>query len=239
MQDMQTDVVTGQAKRRFQGHFGRINSVAIGRGAELFLSASYDATVRIWDGRSHSREPIQILKEAKDSVTDVRAVQDDAQALIRTASVDGVVRTYDVRRGIVKCDDNHSPITGMAPTRDGRCVAASCLDGNIRLCDAESGELLNSYGEGGRHHVAGRYGLECCVTADDATIVSGSEDGRAVLYDLVRGVEVQSLRGHSRAVCSIAAHPDPEFCHAVITTSYDGSAVVWAGDHDFMKWMDK
>jgi len=228
-------VVTQQAKRRFQGHVGRINAVAIGHGAEIFLSASYDASVRIWDGRSRSYEPIQVLKEAKDSVTNVHVVQDDKQALIRTASVDGVVRTYDLRKGEIKCDDTYSPITGLAKTYDGQCIATSCLDGCVRLVDIESGELLNTYSG---HHTAGQYGLEVCVTADDSTIVSGSEDGRAVFYDLVRATLVQSLEGHARAVCSVAAHPRQEHSHAVITASYDRTAVVWAHDADFIRWQD-
>ena len=33
------------------------------------LSGSYDASVRIWDCRSRSLEPVQILEDAKDSIT--------------------------------------------------------------------------------------------------------------------------------------------------------------------------
>lgn len=238
-----TDVVTQKVKRRYQGHVARINDVAMSLGCETYLSASYDATVRIWDGRSSSHEPIQILNESKDSVTSVLVVQDNddsnqqqhhhhkkgnaalssSTAIIRTASVDGVVRSYDLRKGLLQCDDCHAPITGMAPTRDGQCLAISGLDGIIRLIEIESGELLNTYV---KHHVAGNYGLQCCLTADDATIVSGSEDGRAVLYDLVRGHVVQSLEGHQRPTCAVAAHP--KLSSVIITASYDGTAVVWA-----------
>jgi mitogen-activated protein kinase organizer 1 len=230
-----TDVVTQQVKRRFQGHDGCINAVAISDKSETYLSASYDATVRIWDGRSRSYEPIQILKEAKDSVTNVHVVQDDGLALIRTGAVDGIVRTYDLRMGLIRCDDVGSSITSMAPTHDGECLVVSCLDGTIRLLGLESGELLNTYDS---HHVAGQYGLECCVTSDDQTIVSGSEDGRVVLYDLVRATRVQSLEGHTRPTCSVAAHPLREFSSVVITASFDGNAIVWANNADYMKWQD-
>jgi mitogen-activated protein kinase organizer 1 len=230
-----TDVVTQQVKRRFQGHVGCINAVAISDKSETYLSASYDATVRIWDGRSRSYEPIQILKEAKDSVTNVHVVQDDGLALIRTGAVDGVVRTYDLRMGLIRCDDCGSSITSMAPTHDGECLVVSCLDGTIRLIGLDSGELLNTYDS---HHVAGQYGLECCVTSDDQTIVSGSEDGRVVLYDLVRATRVQSLEGHTRPTCSVAAHPQREFSSVVITASFDGNAIVWANNEDYMKWQD-
>jgi mitogen-activated protein kinase organizer 1 len=230
-----TDVVTKQVKRRFQGHVGRINAVAVSEKCETYVSASYDATVRIWDGRSRSYEPVQIFKEAKDSVTSVHIVQDDGLAFIRTAAVDGSVRTYDLRMGEIRCDNFGSSITSMAPTHDGECLAVSCLDGTIRLMELKSGELLNTYDS---HHAAGQYGLECCLTSDDAAIISGSEDGRVVLYDLVRATRVQALQGHTRATCSIAAHPKRECSSVVISASFDGSAVVWANDADFMQWQD-
>jgi mitogen-activated protein kinase organizer 1 len=230
-----SDVVTQQAKRRFQGHAGPINAVAISQDSEAYLSASYDSTVRIWDGRSRSYAPIQTLKEAKDSVTDVHVVQKDDQALIRTASVDGVVRTYDLRKGVIRCDNFGSPITSITPTRDGHCLVVSCLDGAIRLMELDSGELLNTYDS---HHTAGRYGLQCRVSADDATVVTGSEDGRVTLYDLVRASCVQSLVGHTRPTCAIATHPQKDCGHVVITASYDASVVVWANSADFIRWQD-
>ena len=226
-----TDVVTQQVKRRFQGHAGRINAVAISNNCETYLSASYDGTVKIWDGRSNSYEPIMTLQDAKDSVTDIHVVQNNVSsgntkgvssnntAIIRTASVDGFVRTYDIRRGSLFADKCDSSITSMAPTYDGQCLAINCLDGTIRLMELDTGELLNTYSSS---HVAGQYGLKCCMTADDATLVTGSEDGRAVLYDIGRGTCVQTLEGHTRPTCSIAAHPKQDAASVIITASMTG-----------------
>jgi mitogen-activated protein kinase organizer 1 len=229
-----TDIVSGQAVRRFLGHTGRINSVTFSQGAETYLTASYDATVRIWDGRNRSSyEPIQVLKEAKDSVTAVDTVQraDKSMALIRTGSVDGIVRTYDLRMGVLRCDDCKSPIVSMAPTIDGQCLAVSCLDGNIRLIDCESGELSNTFHSG---HIAGQYGLDCCVTANDSTLVTGSENGDTVLYDIVRADIVQTLSGHTAPTCAVTCHPKQS--DVIVTTSYDGNAIVWAHDLHYMSW---
>ena len=35
----------------------------------VFFIGSYDATVRVWDCRAKTFEPVQVMKEAKDSVT--------------------------------------------------------------------------------------------------------------------------------------------------------------------------
>jgi mitogen-activated protein kinase organizer 1 len=235
------DLVTNQVLRRLQGHVGRINALAAADKGEAYLSAGYDGTVCIWDGRSsRDYKPIQVLKEAKDSVTDLYVVPPNASGggsaaamgMIRTASVDGMVRTYDLRMGVLKNDNCHSSITSMAPTYDGQCMAISCLDGTIRLMELETGELLNTY-QGA--HKAGQYGLGVAILADDATIVSGSEDGHCVCYDLVRATCVQSLQtltqsqgSPRRPTCAIAAHPKQS--SVVITTSYDESAIVWAYD---------
>jgi mitogen-activated protein kinase organizer 1 len=221
------DLITKQTLRKYSGqHLGRINSVAT--GSDLYVTGSYDAKVMVWDAKNRgSSAPIQVFSDAKDSVTSVQIVPDSAA--IRTASVDGCVRTYDVRYGRVTIDKVQSPITGMAMTRDEQFVALSCLDGRIRLVEADGqGQLVNTY-EGS--HSAGQYGLECCVLANDAYVLSGSQDGRATIYDLVRATPVQQLVGHrDRPVCSVAACPLRDRTDVVLTAGYDGSAVVWCHD---------
>jgi mitogen-activated protein kinase organizer 1 len=227
-----TDIVTGKAVRRFRGHIGRINAVTFSQGAETCLTASYDATVRIWDIRSQSsHEPIQCLKEAKDSVTAIHVMQDtiNGTAFIRTGSVDGVLRTYDLRMGVIQCDDCGSPIVSLSPTYDKQSVAVSCLDGKIRLLDCDSGELVNVYESG---HIAGQYAMQCSITANDTTLVTGSENGDAILYDIVQGGVIQKLQGHTAPTCSIACHPEQS--DVMVTASYDGNVVVWAHDQHYI-----
>lgn len=233
-----SDLVTQQLKRRFQGHSGTINAIAAARNAEAYITASYDGSVCIWDGRSSDYKPIQVLKEATDSVTDVHIEQSDndspnhfPSALIRTASVDGVVRTYDLRRGQLQCDDCGSGITSMALTKDSQCLAVSCLDGTIRLLQVDTGELLNTFAK----HKAGNYGLDVVILGDDATVMSASEDGTCVLYDLVQAKPVQELEVSSkRPTCSIAANP--KWSSVVITASYDETTTVWSHDSSQFYW---
>ena len=230
-----TDIVSKRIKRRFHGHSGRINSVTCSNNADIILSAGYDGKVYIFDGRSWNARPIQILDQAKDSVTSVSVWQVGVSASeIITASVDGVVRYYDVRMGQVRCDDVGDSITGLAVTHDGHCAAATCLDGTIRLIERSSGELLNKFSGG---HKAGNFGLEVTCTADDLHIVSGSEDGSVVLYDLVDGSVVQSLKGQGvKPTCAVAAHPKREQTSTVISASYDGDAIVWASSLHASRW---
>lgn len=61
---------------------------------------SFDATVRIWDCKSSSMKPIQVLEEARDSVSSLHVVGHE----IVTGCVDGRVRVYDLRMGMVFVD---------------------------------------------------------------------------------------------------------------------------------------
>ena len=94
-----TDLVTAQVKQKWWGHVARIEYVAClggsdannnSTGDDVYASASYDATVRLWDSRSRSKDPLMILQDAKDAVTCVTSVAGEAQ--IVTSSVDGKVR---------------------------------------------------------------------------------------------------------------------------------------------------
>ena len=77
------------ADRTYERYRGRL----IGIG-------SFDATVRIWDAKSQNMKPIQVLGDAKDSVTSVVVQGHD----IITGSVDGRLRCYDLRKGMLNVD---------------------------------------------------------------------------------------------------------------------------------------
>ena len=71
-----------------------------GPAQEVVVSGSFDATVRVWDAKSAATKPVQVFEDARDSVSSVAVVGWEIVA----GSVDGKVRLYDVRMGVVYTD---------------------------------------------------------------------------------------------------------------------------------------
>ncbi|ORY42794.1 WD40 repeat-like protein [Rhizoclosmatium globosum] len=216
------DVATGRSIRKFTGHGARINDVGFNFDASVIVTGSYDATVRFWDCRAQSYTPIQILSEAKDSVSSIQVTKQE----VLSASIDGKLRVYDIRMGMCNVDDVGHSITSARFSNDENCILASTLDGVIRLFDKENGELLASY----KGHKNTDYKIISTLSNDDAYVVSGSEDGRICFWDLVEGTMVNSIAAHGtgamgKLVTSVTYHPTDD---TLITTSTDGLCHVYS-----------
>lgn len=211
------DVSSARVLRRFGGHQGMLNAVALNAEDSVLLTASYDRHVRLWDVRTSSREPIQVLPPFGDSVTSVVAAAHEVVA----GSVDGCLRAFDLRRALVLTDQLHDPITCVSLSRDGQCVLAGCMNGTLSLLEKRDGSRLNVY----RGHAHAQYAIGSCLTRDDAHVVSGSEDGAVLVWDLVEATVRTTLRGHKATVCTVAPHPKE--ANVLLSASHDGTAKLW------------
>jgi len=200
------DVSTAQTTRRFggqnqHGHTGRVNAVIFaGADDSLVISGGLDTTARIWDTRSSSSsKPIQILEGAKDSITSLAT---DRDAAILVGSVDGRVRSYDVRIGRMVTDVVGASVTSLCMSRDGRTVLVGSLDSRIRLFDRSDGKCLKTYYGGSTDAAAAEWrneelrvqsvlgGKERFVVAGDELTspgLGGGNEGRVWAWDLMTG----------------------------------------------------
>lgn len=102
---LQWDVSTGSVLRRFSAHTGTVQVAAYcgaqGNPNDVLLTAGFDGTLRFYDIRSKGAwKPIMECKDAKDAI--LCATTRDSR--IWTGSVDGVIRTYDLRKGQMQED---------------------------------------------------------------------------------------------------------------------------------------
>ncbi|KAL7273671.1 hypothetical protein RUND412_003443 [Rhizina undulata] len=213
------DVSTAKTLRRFEGHWSRINCADFNFDGSVLLTGSYDATVRLWDCKSQSRKPIQILEDAKDSISSLHVVGHE----IIVGSVDGRVRNYDIRMGQCYADViSSAPITSVTQSSDGNAYLVSSLDGVIRLMDKTNGQLLQSY----KGHVNKDFRVSSCFGDHDKYVVTGSEDGKIWVYDLLEGKMVDKLSAHGGKVITAVTY-SPVGKRQMLSAGADGTVVVW------------
>ncbi|KAL3868763.1 hypothetical protein ACJMK2_041528 [Sinanodonta woodiana] len=194
------DVASGKTLRKYRGHAGTVNCVQFNEESTVVLSGSIDSSVRCWDVRSKNMEPIQVMDEAKDSVTTIQVSDHE----ILTGSADGSIRRYDLRNGKLFTDFIGKAVTSANFTRDGQCILTSTLDSSIRLMDKDTGEMLNEY----KGHKNTDYKIDNCLNCKDTQILSGSEDGYVYIWDLIEPKVISKLKHENqRVIHSLSYHP--------------------------------
>ncbi|KAK2069524.1 hypothetical protein P8C59_004099 [Phyllachora maydis] len=201
------DVATAQTTRRFAGHGSRVNSVAFG-GADdaLVVSGGFDTAVRIWDAKSGGPTPVMALTDARDAVSSVAV----AGVEVVAASVDGRVRSYDVRMGRVTTDVVGASVTAVCLARDAKTALVAALDSKLRLMDRARGTCLQTYEHPGWRNEELRVqavmgGKESFVVAGDELTAGENEEadksegggknmGKIWAWDLLTGKLVSTLR---------------------------------------------
>ncbi|KAJ8544070.1 hypothetical protein K7X08_025688 [Anisodus acutangulus] len=175
-----------------------VNAVKFNEYSSVVISAGYDKSLHVWDCRSRSTEPIQIIDTFLDSVMSICLTKIE----IIAGSVDGTIRTFDIRVGR-EISDN--------------------FDSTLRLLDRSSGELLQEY----KGHICKSFKTDCCLTNSDAHVAGGSEDGYIYFRDLVDASVVSSFGAHDLVVTSVSYHPK-ESC--MMTSSVDSTVRVWKAE---------
>ncbi len=182
-----------------QGHTSRINCVALtGADDSVLVSGGDDRSVRLWDMKSKDTKPLMVMEEARDGVSDLSIPESGYE--IVAGSVDGRVRSYDIRMGSVTSDVMPGSVTSVEVSRDGKTVLVGCLDSKIRVVDRKDGAVLRTFpGEGGGNgYMNESLRLKSCFAVNEALVLSGSEaDGLMRAWDVLSGkcmakVEVNS-----------------------------------------------
>jgi len=227
------DVATAQTVRRFTGHAARVQAVGFGGDdAAVVVSGSFDGTVRLWDCRARGEtRAMMTFGEARDGVSCV-AVRG---AEIYAGSVDGRVRVYDVAMGWVETDCIGASVTSVAPTKAGDGYLVSALDSTVRLMDRPTGKCLQGLRDGGEAGFRNEtYRVRSCLGMADSLAISGAEDGRVFVWDVLSGTVLHRLwhkkdggggSGGKKDVVSAVAWNQMRRMWA--SAGGDGEVVVW------------
>ena len=116
-----------------------------------------------------------------------------------------------------------APITSICFSKDTKCICMSTLDSTVRLIEKSSGKIINEY----RGHQNKAIRMNSSFNCTDSKIVSGSEDGVVVIWDLVESSAEKStrLKGHSAAISHVECHKEQP--NVLLSSSIDGVTRLW------------
>lgn len=227
------DVTTGKSHPHpLTGHHNYIYSLAFSPKGNILVSGSYDEAVYLWDVRT--QRILRSLPAHSDPVGGVDFIRDgtliascSGDGLIRIWDTG----TGQCLRTLVH--EDNAAVTSVRFSPNGRYVLAWTLDGCVRLWDYVEGRCVKTYqGHTNRKFsIAGAFGvygggshggggnIAPPATADDddddtspasapipekAFVVSGSEDGDLITWDVVSKAILQRIvKAHDDCILGV------------------------------------
>ncbi len=207
---LHTAIRESLVRRRYEGHTGEVYSVDFDRDGRRLLTsaASPDGAARLWD--ANSSQPIAILDPAgNETVSSARFSPDGSRVVTSSYRRDGAVMIWNVESlhqsadppprlnaPVVTFTGHQSRTTTAAFSPDGKIVASGGYDRLVRLWDPETGmEIAAPLGSGADHH---RQRIRSVAfNAEGTELLSTSDDGSAILWDLKRGSALRTFAASS------------------------------------------
>ena len=207
------DVATGKSyPHPLRGHHNYVSTIAFSPKGNMLVSGSYDEAVFLWDIRTG--RIMRSLPAHSDPVGGVDFIRDGT--LIVSCAGDGLIRIWDTMTG--QClrtlvHEDNAPVQSVRFSPNGRYVLAWTLDGCVRLWDYVEGRCVKTYqGHANeKYGLSGAFGIYGDVGTDrekpggnvKAYVVSGSEDGGILWWDVVSKEVLQRIDGHEGAILGV------------------------------------
>lgn len=181
----------------------------------VLLTSGADGTVKLWDLRSRSRDPIQTLGPFGDGATDAQLVDPLGRLggpSILATSLDGALRSFDVRAGREVVDwprgPSGPPLTSLDVSGDSRLVALASGDSTVLVLSRLEGALLAELVAPGEHAHESLH-QRCAISRDGTVVVGASETGRVTFWSVESGRVLASAQATERGpCCALALAPD-------------------------------
>ena len=193
-----------------QGHTDAVTGVAVSADGRLAVSASMDATLKLWDVES-GRE-LRTLQGHSDAVWAV-ALSGDGRLAV-SASADNTLKVWELGSGrelrSLRC---HFP---SAWSKDARLAVSART---VKVVDSVPRRRPQRALPGHSHWVNA-----VAVMPDGRLAVSASQDKTLKVWELGSGRELRTLTGHTDHVNGVAVTPDGQ---RAVSASGDRTLKVW------------
>lgn len=207
---------TGVLCQTLIGHRGSVNDIAASDNGERLVSAGLDGTARVWDLATGAC----IHCFAVDGIPLHTACMSEDGRLIAVGCGDGYVRVYDVNRArlIHQLDCGGSPVRCVQFDNSASRVFCGTKKGWLYIFETGSGSLLACL-------PAHSYVIHSlALSRDQHLLVSGSFDGRALLWDLFDYRLLHEFHSPHPAIRPVCFDVTGKHIYAGV---YDGTLVQW------------
>jgi WD40 repeat protein len=203
--------------RILRGHDNRVQSVAFSPDGSQIASGSLDETVRIWNAQTG-----HVIGEPFRGHDMVRSVAWSPTSP-RIASCSGhtvVVWDTNTRERAALLEGHKHNVLCVAYSPDGSRLASGSVDCEIRIWNADTGELV------GIPLVGHNRSVNCITFSPDGKqIASGSDDRTVRIWNAQTGQVIgEPLRGHTKTVWSVAWSPNGSL---LASGSSDNTIRIW------------
>jgi len=214
---IETSIATGEPRLKWDRHTGSVEAAAFLPAGQHVVSASSDATLRVWD--TASGETVQPIRGAKLGAYAVD-VSPDGKRIVAGCK-DGIVREFAVAGGTLlrELTGHRGYVRAVKYTHDASRLISSAGDGSIRMWAPDMAEPVTIL----RGHRGGVLALD--ISPDDQRVASGGRDGTVRVWDAATGKLLQTHVGHRGWVECVLFLPDGMH---VLSAGRDGRILQWA-----------
>lgn len=202
-------------------HSAEVSAAVFTPDSRIFATASYDGTVKLWDGRTG--KPLRTLAGHQNLLLSL-AVSPDGNTLASGAN-DNTIRFWDVPADAPSASwtGHTAAINDLAIRPDGLFAVSVGDDKVVRVWDRKTGKLLQSL-EGHPAEI-----LQAAFRADGNQWASGDSSGVVTLWTPGKYLDEDPTKGrvvfaHPGAVSGISFAPNNQ---TVLTAGRDGAVKQW------------
>ncbi|MCC5897474.1 MAG: protein kinase [Phormidium sp. BM_Day4_Bin.17] len=181
-------------------HESWIRAILVTPDGNSLITASDDASIRIWDLRTAIR---RFTLSGHGGPVNALALSQNGQVLV-SASDDGTLRVWDVNQGRVQRTllGHTGPVNALALSADGTTLISGGEDQSLRIWDVQRGVLIRS--------LTGHQGpiTAVALSPDEASIASAAEGDQVRLWNVFPGAELFRLHDTEVNVSELAFSPD-------------------------------